>query len=274
MNKVIFIDFGIFLFRSIFASLNNSKIPSTYTALNMMISSLKKIGIDPDDKVIVAVDSGRSWRRSLDKNYKANRKEAREKFPIDWDKEFANFDWLLGKIKEATDWNVIAIDGIESDDIQAVGSRYFKDNEVILVTYDSDMEMCWHYPNVKIFSPIKKCAGKAGKGAYKIPPPNFNVYKLLSKKIEKETADNLVNPILTQDDYEKRKTIINLLELPSNIENTIRERLSNLEDKDIHIELLPFQKTMRERFASIYNTDKIVTYADSMKKRRTRRKKK
>lgn len=273
MNKVIFLDFGIFLHRSIFASLNNPKIPSTYTCLNMITSCLKRIGIDPDDRVIVAVDGGKSWRKDVDSNYKANRKEAREKFDIDWNREYNNFNLLLEKLSVATDWNIVEIDGIEADDIMAVGSRHFKDNEVILVTYDSDLEQMWAYDNVKIFSPIKKCAGKIGKGAYKIPPPNFNVYKLLSKKIEKETADNLISPVLTQEDYDKRKQIVNLLELPDNIENTIRERLSNLKEKEGNIDLLPF-KTIRQKFTTIYDSNKIITYEDSQKKRRKRRKKK
>lgn len=272
-SKVIFIDFGIFLHRSIFASIHNPNIPSTYTCLNMIMSCLKRIGIDPDDRIIVAVDYGHSWRKEVDTSYKANRKEAREKFPIDWDKEFKSFNWLLDKIDKATDWNIVKANGLEADDWMAVGSRYFKDNEVILVTYDSDMEQCWAYNNVKIFSPIKKCVGKQGKGAYKIPPPNFNVYKLLSKKIEKETADNLTNEIFSQEDYEKRKQIVNLLELPENIENTIKERLSNLEDKTSNIELLPFQ-SLKVRFKDIYSSNKIVTYEDSLKKRRKTRKRK
>jgi len=271
MNKVVILDYGMYLHRSIFATLNNPKIPSTYTCLNMMIANLKKIGISPDDRIIVAVDSGKSWRKFIDPTYKANRKEAREKSPINWTIEYQKFNDLLDSIDMATDWNVIAIEGLEADDIMACGSRFFKDNEVVLVTFDSDLEQMWKYPNVKIFSPIRKCKG--GKGAYKIPPPNFNVYQLLSKKIEKETADNLVNPILTQADYEKRKMIVNLLELPENIENSIKEKLSTLEDKEIHIDLLPF-KTIREKFADIYNSKKIITYEDSQKKRRKRRKKK
>ena len=261
----------MYLHRAIFASLNNPQIPSTYTCLNMMISSLKKIGIDPDDRIIVAVDKGRSWRKDIETSYKANRKEAREKYPINWTEEYQKFNDLLDSIDQATDWNVIAIEGLEADDVMAVGSRYFKDNEVILVTFDSDLEQMWHYPNIKIFSPIRKCKG--GKGAYKIKPDNFNVYQLLSKKIEKEVADNLVNPILTQADYEKRKTVVSLLELPENIENAIKERLTTLKDKETHIDLLPFE-TIRKKYMTIYNSDKIITYEDSMKKKRKRRKKK
>ena len=271
MNKVIILDYGMYLHRSIFASVNNPKIPSTYTCLNMMISNLKKIGIDPDDRIIVAVDEGRSWRKDIETSYKANRKAAREKYPINWTEEYQKFNDLLDSIDQATDWNVIAIKGLEADDIMAVGSRYFKDNEVILVTFDSDLEQMWAYNNVKIFSPTKKFKG--GKGAYKIPPPNFNVYKLLSKKIEKETADNLVNPVLTQADYEKRKTVVSLLELPENIENAVKEKLSTLEDKEPNIDLLPF-RTIREKIMSIYNSDKIITYEQCVERLKKQKRKK
>ena len=67
-------------------------------------------------------------------------KAAREKYPINWTEEYQKFNDLLDSIDQATDWNVIAIKGLEADDIMAVGSRYFKDNEVILVTFDSDLE--------------------------------------------------------------------------------------------------------------------------------------
>lgn len=261
----------MYIHKSIFATVNNPNIPSTYTCLNMMISNLKKIGVEPDDRIIVAVDYGHSWRKDVDSSYKANRKEAREKSPINWTEEYQKFNDLLSKINQATDWNVIAINGLEADDVMAVGSRYFKDNEVILVTFDSDLEQMWHYPNVKIFSPNRKCKG--AKGAYKIRPDDFNVYKLLSKKIEKETADNLVSPILTQADYEKRKTIVNLLELPENIENSIIEKLSTLEDKQLNLDLLPF-KTIREKFPEIYSGNKIVTYEDSFPKIKKKKKKK
>jgi len=184
--------------------------------------------------------------------------------------------WRATRIRQLPN-NIIIIPNAKLS--QTIITNYFLPEKEIKVYvqvgvhYDSDLEQMWAYDNVKIFSPIKKCAGKTGRGAYKIPPENFNVYKLLSKKIEKETADNLVSPVLTQEDYEKRKQIVNLLELPENIENTIRGRLSNLENKDGNIDLLPF-KTIRQKFTTIYNSDKVVTYEDSVKKRRKRRKKK
>ena len=49
--------------------------PSTY--LKMVVGYLKKIGVTLDDKVIMAEDYG-SWRKEIDKNYKAHRKAFRE----------------------------------------------------------------------------------------------------------------------------------------------------------------------------------------------------
>lgn len=274
MSKVVIIDWGIFLHRSAYASVNNPNIPATYTCLNMILSCLKKIGLNPDDKVIIAVDGRNSWRKDYDTNYKGDRKEKRDKSGIDWTKEFANFDWLLKKIDEATDWNIVKEDRLEADDIMAVGSRFFKDKEIILVTYDSDLEQMFEYSNVKIFSPIKKAKGK--KGGYKIKPKKFNVYKLISKKIDKEVSDNLTTPILNQSDYEKRNICVNLLKLPETVENTIKSKLNSLKNKEINLEKLPY-KNLKSRFFDIYNSDDIVTYDYCVQleaKRKNRRKKK
>ena len=126
----------------------------------------------------------------------------------------------------------------------AVSCRVFKDNEVILVTYDSDLCQCWSYPNVKMFSPKTK--------RYKIPPDNYNAQKDILKKVNKEVSDNLVNPILCEDDFNNRLLCVNLLELPMHIEAQITAELDNLEEKEEHLENLPYP-TLRARFPQIYN---------------------
>jgi len=251
MNKIIVLDFGIFMHRSIFSYVNNPQIPPTYTCLSMMLGCLKRIGIEPDDTVFIATDKGHSWRKEIDVNYKANRKEARERLPINWDKHFKEMDILLEKIDMATDWHILSEMTFEADDWMAVISRHYPDKEIVLVTYDKDLEQMFIYPNVRIFSPMTK--------KYKIPPKNFNINKFIDQKIAKETTDNLVNPIISQEDYEKRNTIINLLELPAFVENTIVNRLNNLPEKEMNIELIPFNN-IRQNFMSIYNSDKIITY--------------
>jgi len=273
MNKLIILDYNIFLFRAIFAWRKNKEIPPTYTCLNMMLSSLRKIGIDPFDEIILACDGKGNWRKDYEKEYKANRKAFRESFEdINWSEMFDDFDELLNNLNAGTTWQVIKIDKIEADDIASVACRHFKDKEIILVSYDSDWEQLWYYDNVKIFSILKKYKGV--KGSYKVKPENFNAYKLLSKKIEKETTDNLVNPILNEKDYENRMAIVNLLELPEFIESQIIEEFKKLKDKDGNLDLVPYN-SLRQKLGNLYNdTAKIIDYNSCVTKEIKKKRKK
>ena len=236
-GKIIMLDYGIFLHRAIFSWRNNKAIPAEYTCLNMILSSLRKIGVDPYDTIIVACDYGHSWRKEVEKEYKANRAEQRSKYEdIDWQLMYNKFNLLLDKLDHSTDWYIVKENHLEADDWMAVGARYFKDQEVILVTYDADMEQLCIYDNVKVFSPLIKIKGK--KGGYKIIK---NPYGVLAKKIGKEQADNLVNPIKNEQDYEKRQTVVSLLELPEWVENTAKNIFSNLTKEEYNTDYFPFQ---------------------------------
>lgn len=266
MNKTVVLDFGIFQFRSIFATLNNPTIPATYTCLAAIIGCLKKIGIARSDKIIIACDKG-SWRKEFSKEYKADRAEKKKKFPINWNDEFEKMNQLLQTLDLSTVFHVIKLPKIEADDIGSVCCRVFKDSEIVLVSYDEDWQLLWNYSNVKIFSPMTK--------KYKIKPTNFNVYKLLAKKIRKETSDNLTSPILNKAQYENRMKIVNLLELPEWVEQSVIAELESLEDKVGSLDLIPF-KSLRARFETLYNQDKVVTYEKCVKyyERKKKRKKK
>lgn len=272
MSKIIMIDFSLYLHRAVYSLNRNPENIPTYLALRMIMSCLKKIGVDPDDRIIVALDA-HSWRKDYDKTYKADRAEVKEKSGIDWNYHYEQFNKLEQQLDNATDWNFIRVNPLEADDLMAVGARFFKDKEVVLITYDSDMEPLMSYPNVKIFSSLKKCRGHQGKGAYKIKEKTFNPYKLISKKIDKEIADNLKAPIRNEEDYNLRKMLVNLLELPETIENQGIEALTNLPNKELNLELIPFP-SIRNDYMNIYNSDKIVTYKASSKKLINRKKRK
>ncbi len=268
-TKVIFLDWSIFCFRGIFAWRVNKNMPMEYTILNMIIACLKRVGIEPCDKIIIACDKGRSWRKEIDDQYKADRKEKRDKqTDIPWAEMFGRCNSLLEKIDYGTNWQIVQIEHIEADDIMAVGSRYYKDNEVVLVTYDADMEQLYIYDNVKILSPITK--------KYKIVK---NPYKILAKKIEKEKSDNLTNPILNEADYEKRKSIVSLIELPDFVENIVKEQFDKFQPKQGDLEEIPF-RSMREKLGGLYNDkSKVVSYracvnAKKRKKRKSNGKRK
>lgn len=243
-TKIVIIDNGALMFRSIFGWERNKTIPATYSYLNMLIANLKRLDMSPDDIVIIAVDSPKgSWRKDIDKDYKANRREAREKHKeINWQHMFDSFGKLLECLKVATPFHVLNIDKLEADDIMAYACQYFKDCEIILVTFDSDMEQLVHYKNVKIFSPLTK--------KFKIIK---NPYAILAKKVSVEKSDNLISPILNEADYARRHLLVNLLDLPEVVKNKIKSEFDKLElNKIFNIKLLPFNK-MPEKFLEIYN---------------------
>ncbi len=258
-SKVVFLDWCIFSHRAIYAWINNRNVPAMYTAMSMIMASLKRVGVTPEDIIIVAVDSPLgSWRRDVDPQYKANRKEQREKqTEIDWTKQFGDSDSLLENLEASTPFHVIRIDRLEADDIIAYGVRHYKDRECVIVSSDTDFEQLAKFSNVKLFSPQSK--------KYKFVK---NPYKSLARKTVKEATDNLVNPITTDAEYETRNQIVNLTVLPKDVEASIEAVLSHLNvQKDFTLETLKF-RNIRENFMTIYNSDKIVTEAESFKKKK------
>jgi len=132
--------------RAIFCWRNTKQIPPEYTALNMIISALIKVGATLKDKIVLACDGRGNWRKAYESKYKANRKEYRESFEdIDWNDMWKRFNDLLFKIDKALPFYIIKIDRIEADDIASCIVRTFKDNPIVLVSYDSDWELLWHY---------------------------------------------------------------------------------------------------------------------------------
>jgi 5'-3' exonuclease len=242
-RKVIIVDWNIFMFRSIFAWEHNRAVPPTYTALSMLISNLKLIGCHPDDLFILAVDSPKgSWRKQIDPAYKANRKAQREKHDINWTEMFNLFKGFVDTLKQSTPFCFIQIDYLEADDIISTACRYYKNNEIVIISSDSDYEQLAEYKNVKLFSPISK--------KYKhVVNPSL----ILAKKIQKETTDNLVTEIVTEEDYKKREKIVTLMVLPPDVEREVSRVLFDTEPNvNFDLSKMPF-KTLRERFMDIYH---------------------
>ncbi len=255
--KYIWIDHGYYMHSCIYSWKNQKQIPATYKYLTMIIGDLRKVGLNKDDKVIIAVDKGHSWRKQVDIAYKSTRKKKRDiEVEIPWKEMFKSFNELLEKIDAYTPFHTIMLDNCEADDIISYGVRYYKKYPCIIMSTDSDFEQLFAFQNVSIFSPHPK------KKCYKKPPKN--PYKIIEKKIKKEASDDLISPIVTEEDYQKRFLIINLLKLPEEIEKRIEEQINFLPEKNWEIRKLPFF-SLHKRFEEIYKQDKIVTFEKSMK---------
>lgn len=107
-NRVIMVDWMVFVHKSIFAWRKMKNLPVGWYCMNMIVSCLRRLGIEPWDKIIITSDRGSSWRKQITPEYKANRKKFRDSFPdIDWKKIYRDFEYLLEDIRNGTDWNVV-----------------------------------------------------------------------------------------------------------------------------------------------------------------------
>ncbi len=305
MKKLIIFDTGFLTHQSIYAWANQFKLktddsfilPASYSYLNTVYSTLKKIGIDKDDKVLFAKDGRNSWRRAFYLPYKAQRQAGREAHTeINWDEQYAIINKLEDQLQESTNWNFIQFNkevnfadlcltkkgiefeisdydldysieyGFEADDIMALAPKVFPDHEVILVATDQDLHQLYFYDNLKIFNPkLKSPTNKAKKGFYVV---ENDPLKIISKKVRTgDVSDNILvdKKNDTVRDVELRLFIISMIGMPDWLETPIINGLEDLEwDDKICYQLLPFQNSLAKNFDKIYDLKNIRTLEESM----------
>jgi 5'-3' exonuclease len=211
----------------------------------MVIGYLKKIGITLNDKIICAEDYS-SWRKEICKEYKAQRKEFRESKmeASKWAEFYEKFNELMPKLDKCLPWYFIKIYKMEADDIVSCAVRFIDAEEKIIISSDEDWQMLCSIPNVKLFSPYKKKFIEVK-----------NPEKILLKKIKGDVSDNLLTVPKTEAEWEKRKMIVDLINLPIHIDNIIRPIIETLPIKNLYINKIPF-RSCREEIIKLYKLEK------------------
>ncbi len=284
-NKVILLDINVLMFKSIhnYSRLIQQKIESKsdvlimkphYTCFIMILSALKKIGVEKSNTKVLVCQDGSSWRKKVYAPYKAQRKEQRDKVKfVDFNEQFKIFNQMFKELDESTDWHFIRNWSSEADDLISTAVRLFKDDECIIVSIDGDLKMLCYYPNVKYFTLMKKCNGSRG-----IYEKVDNALGILAKKSRcGDVADNVLVAVdETEEDQMLRHQIVNLLELPDYVEKENIELLSNLPKKELHLDKLPNFKNCKEKFLEIYNPKYKIDpdYCYKLAEKRVERKKK
>jgi hypothetical protein len=278
-------------------------LPSNYSYFMSLISLLKRVGVDKKNDIIILAGDGRnSWRKAFDKNYKAQREDFRKSHElIDWGFHYKGIQKTIKQIDESTNFHIVWLSGmynyldllnteegekyldveqidnletefgLEADDIISVATKFFNDKDCVVITKDADMEQLCVRENVKFFSMNVKFRG--GTGIYKQVD---NGYKILEKKVRLgDVSDNIIvnKENDTERDKDIRKLIIDLINLPSWVEQPITEILLNLPKKECNFDLLPFPNSLGKRFHQIYANDKIITVEDSIKREERKQKK-
>lgn len=111
-------------------------------------------------EIVICCDGGKNWRKEYFPNYKAKRKESREKSSMDWNEVFRILHMVKEEIKVNFPYKVVEVDECEADDIiahLALQTMEFGQYEnVMIVSADKDFAQLQTMDNVKQYSPMKK----------------------------------------------------------------------------------------------------------------------
>ena len=221
-----------------------------HMVLNSLRGHNKKFRKQYGDMVI-ACDSGNVWRRQAFPNYKAGRKETREKSEHDWTMIFDILSKVKDEIKEFLPYKVIEVESVEADDIIAVLCR--RTNEKVLILSGDKDFIQLHNDRIKQYNPVlNKFVGQGEnpslyirehilKGDRSDGIPNVlsddNVFiegrrqRPLSKK-KIEAWCNEIVPTFNEEEqknYDRNKTLIDLNCIPREFEDKINREFDTFE---------------------------------------------
>ena len=221
-----------------------------HMVLNSLRGHNKKFRKQYGDMVI-ACDSGNVWRRQAFPNYKAGRKENREKSEHDWTMIFDILSKVKNEIKQFLPYKVIEVESVEADDIIAVLCR--RTNEKVLILSGDKDFIQLHNDRIKQYNPVlNKFVGQDEnpslyirehilKGDRSDGIPNVlsddNVFiegrrqRPLSKK-KIEAWCNEIVPTFNEEEqknYDRNKTLIDLNCVPKELEDKINREFENFE---------------------------------------------
>lgn len=206
---------------------------------------------DEYGQMVICADGMNTWRKDYFPYYKANRKKGREESDQDWNEIFRILHLVKEEIRDNLPYKVIHMDGVEADDIIASlvmeTQEFGKDEPVMIVSSDKDFIQLQKYKNVKQFSPIQKkmvtddnprtyafnhiMRGDSGDGVPNVLSADDT---FVSEKSQTPLRQNRINEWLENSDnlrdimpediyrnYQRNKKLIDLTEIPEDIQTTI-----------------------------------------------------
>lgn len=219
---------------------------------HMVINKIRALKTKYENKygeLVIAADSRSYWRRDLFPQYKATRKADREKSDIDWHELFDILNMIKEEIKENFPYPVVQVDGAEADDV--IATMVFKHKEplntgerILILSGDKDFIQLQRYPDVDQFDPIRKrdmksdnpklfldhlvLGGDRGDGVPNVLSPDNCLVEgqrqkpLREKKITEILGQKFEDlPEDIQRNYMRNRTMIDLSQIPTNIQESI-----------------------------------------------------
>lgn len=167
----------------------------------MIMASLRKNLVkfrkDYGPDIILAIDSGSSWRRDYFKYYKANRKKEREESGINWTPIFEAIRQVKDEIRDNFPYRVIEVPNCEADDVISTLAHKFgtimanETNKILIISGDKDYGQLQKFGNVFQYDP------KSQKTINVSDPELF----LIEHIIKGDKTDGIPNMLSSDDTY-------------------------------------------------------------------------
>jgi len=198
------------------------------------------------DQIVFAFDDKRSWRYDIYPEYKAHRKLNRIKNILEHEIFIEKLEEFISDLKlNFSNMYVIKIKGAEADDTIALLSRELVDDDITIISTDSDLNQLLN-KNVKQYDPIKQIFIEninknanlqikiiGGDRNDNIHGINKGIGKVRAGKILEERLDNYINNLkddekeIVRQKYELNLKLINFDFIPTNIKNDILNEYKN-----------------------------------------------
>jgi len=245
--------------------------------MNSFFQTIQKFN---PERVVLAFDVKGSWRYEVYSDYKSNRKGARDKAIVNFEKFFPVFNEFREDIADTfRKVYVLEIPKAEADDTIAILCKQkFKDHKVIIVSTDKDLHQLLTNPNIEQFDPIKnkmvQCVnpkkeldvklltGDKGDG---IPAVKKMCGPATAEKILKAGLQDYLDAPGNEEikeNYVRNRKLIDFDFIPPELAKNILNTFGNYEIEDIDSSKLM-------AFFSKHRLQKLMTdwqnYADSIK---------
>lgn len=154
-------------------------------------------------ELIIACDGKGYWRREYFQYYKGSRKKNRDQSSLPWGMIFDTMNKIRLELIENFPYKVIQVDRTEADDVIAVLTKWFQDNELVqqglfespqkimIISSDGDFKQLQKYGNVDQWSPMTKKLVKA--------PSNYMKEGHIEHIVKGDSGDG-VPSIVNEDD--------------------------------------------------------------------------
>ncbi len=255
---MILVDLNQVLISNYMAQTKGQELPNIGMFRHMVLNSIRGYNLKFKKEYgeqILCSDASDPWRREIFPNYKFKRRKGREENAEAWDSLFDIIMEVKDEIEQNFPYMLLHIEGAEADDIIAVLCRDANHNKepVMIISGDKDFIQLQKYDKVKQYSPIqKKFVGtdldpvvflheQIIKGDRSDGIPNIlsddNVFvtgdkqqPIHKKRLEEwSKLDNIPLGSITRLNYQRNKKLIDLTEIPIDIQENIINRYRSYE---------------------------------------------